>query len=126
MVGVRYKGFSSSSVNYKKNPFNIKVDYIINGQKMWITNGTIAQIAVVWAKVNTGRLGPTIAVGDLSHVHVRLSLIHAAKGDVNIQFEYVRRPQWLNQGDLHSYTDAFGAERKGRSRGSDLPCPRPW
>ena len=31
-VGVRYKGFSSASVNYKKNPFNIKIDYIINGQ----------------------------------------------------------------------------------------------
>jgi glutaryl-CoA dehydrogenase len=26
--------------------------YIINGAKMWITNGTIADIAVVWAKLN--------------------------------------------------------------------------
>ena len=31
-VGVRYKGFSSVSVNRIKNPFNIKLDYIINGQ----------------------------------------------------------------------------------------------
>ena len=31
-----------------------KVDggYILNGAKMWITNGTIADIAVVWAKLN--------------------------------------------------------------------------
>tara|TARA_B100001142_G_scaffold125620_1_gene127520 strand:- start:9824 stop:12073 length:2250 start_codon:yes stop_codon:yes gene_type:complete len=31
-VGVRYKGFSSVSVNRLKNPFNIKLDYIIEGQ----------------------------------------------------------------------------------------------
>ena len=31
-VGVRYKGFSSVSVNRIKNPFNIKLDYIIEGQ----------------------------------------------------------------------------------------------
>ena len=31
-VGVRYKGFSSVSVNRVKNPFNIKLDYIIDGQ----------------------------------------------------------------------------------------------
>jgi spore coat protein CotH len=29
-VGVRYKGYSSVSVNRKKNPFNIKLDYINN------------------------------------------------------------------------------------------------
>ncbi len=31
-VGVRYKGFSSVSVNRIKNPFNIKLDYMIDGQ----------------------------------------------------------------------------------------------
>ena len=31
-VGVRYKGFSSASVNRTKNPFNIKLDYAINNQ----------------------------------------------------------------------------------------------
>ena len=31
-VGVRYKGFSSVSVNRIKNPFNIKLDYAIDGQ----------------------------------------------------------------------------------------------
>ena len=32
-IGIRYKGFSSVSVERKKNPFNIKLDYIIDGQK---------------------------------------------------------------------------------------------
>ena len=31
-VGIRYKGFSSVSVNRIKNPFNIKLDYIIEDQ----------------------------------------------------------------------------------------------
>ena len=28
--------------------------YILNGAKMWITNGTIADVAIVWAKVDDG------------------------------------------------------------------------
>jgi spore coat protein CotH len=31
-VGVRYKGFSSASINRVKNPFNIKLNYTISGQ----------------------------------------------------------------------------------------------
>ena len=31
-VGIRYKGYSSASVTRVKNPFNIKLDYIIEGQ----------------------------------------------------------------------------------------------
>ena len=31
-IGVRYKGFSSVSINTVKNPFNIKLDYIDNNQ----------------------------------------------------------------------------------------------
>jgi glutaryl-CoA dehydrogenase len=29
-------------------------DYVLNGSKMWITNGTIADVAIVWAKVDDG------------------------------------------------------------------------
>ncbi len=32
-IGVRYKGFSSFSVDRKKNPFNIKLDHVIDNQK---------------------------------------------------------------------------------------------
>ncbi|MBT6440483.1 MAG: hypothetical protein HOK72_12320, partial [Flavobacteriales bacterium] len=31
-VGIRYKGYSSASVTRVKNPFNIKLDYLIEGQ----------------------------------------------------------------------------------------------
>ena len=29
-------------------------DYVLNGAKMWITNGTVADVAIVWAKVDDG------------------------------------------------------------------------
>lgn len=32
-------------------------DYILNGAKMWITNGTIADLAIVWAKTDDGKIG---------------------------------------------------------------------
>ena len=49
--------FGLTEPNFGSNPSGMitnakKVDggYIINGSKMWITNGTIADVAVVWAK----------------------------------------------------------------------------
>ena len=31
-------------------------DWVLNGTKMWITNGTIADMAVVWARTDTGEI----------------------------------------------------------------------
>jgi len=31
-------------------------DWILNGSKMWITNGTIADVAVVWARTEDGEI----------------------------------------------------------------------
>jgi glutaryl-CoA dehydrogenase len=31
-------------------------DWILNGSKMWITNGTIADVAVVWARTDEGQI----------------------------------------------------------------------
>ena len=51
--------FGLTEPDYGSNPGGMitkaeKVDggYLLNGAKMWITNGTIADIAVVWAKLN--------------------------------------------------------------------------
>ncbi|MCP3918417.1 MAG: acyl-CoA dehydrogenase [bacterium] len=32
-------------------------DWILNGRKMWITNGTISQMAIVWARAEEGVMG---------------------------------------------------------------------
>jgi len=51
--------FGLTEPDYGSNPSGMvtkaeKVDggYILNGAKMWITNGTIADVAVVWAKLD--------------------------------------------------------------------------
>ena len=53
-------------------------DWILNGTKMWITNGGIAQLAVVWAQTEDGVRGflvPTDTPGfSTSEVHRKLSL----------------------------------------------------
>lgn len=41
-------------------------DWILNGRKMWITNGTISDVAIVWARAEEGILGfvvPTNTAG---------------------------------------------------------------
>ena len=53
-------------------------DWVLNGTKMWITNGGVADVAVVWAGTDEGIFGflvPTDAPGFSAHdVHGKLSL----------------------------------------------------
>jgi glutaryl-CoA dehydrogenase len=53
-------------------------DWVLNGQKMWITNGSIADVAVVWAQSDEGVRGfvvPTDAPGfSAPEIHKKLSL----------------------------------------------------
>ncbi len=51
--------FGLTEPDYGSNPAGMitraeerEDDYLLNGAKMWITNGTIADVAVVWAKLN--------------------------------------------------------------------------
>lgn len=53
-------------------------DWVLNGTKMWITNGTLADVAVIWAHTDTGIRGfavPTDVPGFSAHeIHRKLSL----------------------------------------------------
>lgn len=40
-------------------------DWILNGQKMWITNGSVADVAVVWAQTDEGVRGFLVPKGTL-------------------------------------------------------------
>jgi glutaryl-CoA dehydrogenase len=57
--GTKIGCFGLTEPDYGSNPSGMvtkaeKVDggYLLSGAKMWITNGTIADVAVVWAKLN--------------------------------------------------------------------------
>jgi len=53
-------------------------DWILNGQKMWITNGSVADIAVVWARTEDGIRGFLVAKDTkgftTQDIHRKLSL----------------------------------------------------
>ena len=38
-------------------------DYVINGSKMWITNGELADVAVIWAQTEEGIQGFLVEKG---------------------------------------------------------------
>ena len=55
--------FGLTEPNHGSNPSGMlttakKIDggYILNGTKMWITNGTVSDIAIVWAKNDSGKI----------------------------------------------------------------------
>jgi glutaryl-CoA dehydrogenase len=78
---------------------NVKDDgdsYILNGAKMWITNSPIADIAVVWAKREDGRIiGLIVEKGmkgfSAPEIHGKLSLRASITGE--LVFEDVRVPK---------------------------------
>jgi glutaryl-CoA dehydrogenase len=53
-------------------------DWVLNGTKMWITNGSIADVAVVWARTDDGIRGfvvPTDTPGfSTQDIHMKMSL----------------------------------------------------
>jgi glutaryl-CoA dehydrogenase len=69
-------------------------DWILNGSKMWITNGGVADVAVVWARTDEGVRGfvvPTDTPGlSRNAVHRKLSLRASVTSE--LVFEDVRLP----------------------------------
>jgi len=53
-------------------------DWILSGQKMWITNGSVADVAVVWARTDEGVMGFVVPKGTkgftTQDIHKKLSL----------------------------------------------------
>ncbi|MDN5865350.1 MAG: acyl-CoA dehydrogenase family protein [Gammaproteobacteria bacterium] len=69
-------------------------DWILNGAKMWITNGTIADVAVVWAETDDGVRGFLVEKGmagfEAPEVHHKMSL--RASITSALYFDNVRVP----------------------------------
>jgi glutaryl-CoA dehydrogenase len=64
--------------NMKTNAKKKGGDWVLNGAKMWITNGSIADVAVVWAQTDDGIRGFLVEKGmqgfDAPEVHHKMSL----------------------------------------------------
>ena len=68
----------SDPANMKTNARRDGGDWIINGAKMWITNGNLADVAIVWAQTDEGIQGFLIDKGTpgfaAQEVHKKMSL----------------------------------------------------
>jgi glutaryl-CoA dehydrogenase len=65
-------------------------DWILNGAKMWITNGTIADIAIVWARTDDGEIRGFIVEKDFPgfsapEIHRKLSLRASVTSELVLQ-----------------------------------------
>jgi glutaryl-CoA dehydrogenase len=70
-------------------------DWVLNGAKMWITNGSIADVAVVWAQTDEGIKGFLVEKGakgfDAPEIHRKFSL--RASVTSALYFDNVRVPE---------------------------------
>jgi glutaryl-CoA dehydrogenase len=70
-------------------------DWVINGSKMWITNGTIADVAVVWAKTDEGIRGFLVEKGTPGFEAPEIERKFSLRASVTsaLYFDNVRVPQ---------------------------------
>jgi len=77
--------FGLTEPDHGSDPANMRTsakrdgdDWILNGNKMWITNGGIADVAIVWARADDGVRGFLVPRGtpgfDTRDIHRKLSL----------------------------------------------------
>ena len=55
--GLTEPDFGSNPTGMRTNAVRDGNEWVLNGSKMWITNGNISQVALVWAKTNEGVRG---------------------------------------------------------------------
>jgi glutaryl-CoA dehydrogenase len=93
--------FGLTEADFGSNPSGMRTsakrdgdDWVIDGTKMWITNGTVADVAVVWARTDDGVRGfvvPTSTPGfSAREIHKKLSL--RASVTAELVLEGVRLP----------------------------------
>jgi len=97
--------FGLTEPDYGSNPGGMitraeKVDggYILNGAKMWITNGTIADVAVVWAKLDGVVYGFLVEKGTKGFEAPEMKGKHSLKASVTS--ELVFQDVFVPEGNL--------------------------
>jgi glutaryl-CoA dehydrogenase len=88
--------FGLTEPDFGSNPSGMRTfarrdgsDWVLDGTKMWITNGAIAQVAIVWAQSDDGIRGfvvPTDTKGfSASNIHRKLSLRASVTSELVMQ-----------------------------------------
>ncbi len=93
--GLTEPDFGSNPSGMRTNARRDGSDWILNGTKMWITNGNVADVAVIWARTDEGIRGfvvPTDTPGFTANViHKKMSLRASVTSELVL--ENVRLPE---------------------------------
>jgi len=85
----------SDPANMKTHARRDGDDWIVNGSKMWITNGNLADIAIVWAKTEQGIMGFVLEKGmsgfEAREIKSKMSLRASVTSE--LYFDNVRVPE---------------------------------
>ena len=88
--------FGLTEPDFGSNPAGMRTfarregsDWVLNGTKMWITNGSISDVAIVWANTDEGIRGfivPTNARGlSATNIHKKISLRASVTSELVLQ-----------------------------------------
>lgn len=92
--GLTEPDFGSDAANMRTSARRDGDSYLLNGTKMWITNGSIADLAIVWARAEDGVRGFLVERGTpgftSSNIHRKLSLRASVTSELH--FEDCRIP----------------------------------
>src|ERR1700687_768166 len=76
--GLTEPGFGSNPAGMRTTAKKVGSCWVLNGEKTWITNGSVADVAVVWARAEEGIRGFVIEKGapgfSASDIHGKLSM----------------------------------------------------
>jgi glutaryl-CoA dehydrogenase len=90
--------------------------YVLNGAKMWITNGTIADVAVVWAKLDGRIRGFVVEKDDPGFTAPEMHGKHSLKASVTSElvFQDCRIPKDRILGDVAGLRGPFSCLNNAR------------
>ncbi len=93
--GLTEPDFGSNPAGMKTRAIQQGSEWILNGEKTWITNGSIADVAVVWARTEDGIRGFLVERGtpgySASDIHGKMSM--RASVTSSLSFQDCRVPQ---------------------------------
>jgi len=118
--GLTEPGFGSNPGGMTTRARKVGDEYVLNGEKMWITSGTIADVAIIWAKV------------DDEDGKVRIAYLHGMAMASDAQDWAVRFSTTTNRPivhltfDEHSRGSDSSIGSKGRAEGGFFPLRSKW
>src|SRR5579884_109985 len=119
--GLTEPGFGSNPGGMRTRAKKVGGEYVLNGEKMWITSGTIADVAIIWAKVDDedGRIRGFLVETDrpgfkADDVHGKWSLRASVTSGLSLQDVRIPESNLLpNSGGLKSPLMCLNQARYG-------------